>query len=239
MAHDAKSKGLHSLKAGKKKQHKHKRFGPDFPHTFLTLMPGCPGSKSFSPPPALQENTLVGADIHDFRCEGLSKNLVQNKSALMFWTLHRRACKPKCELANILNLPSLRVPQNEVGKRVLSLLLNSWSLSPKLLSLLSSLLCHVLAVLCFSVAFLLSFCSTVKVITLPISEPDLCIAGAGKLRIQRRFGDPCSTYFQVYENKKLSLSFAKKCDEIGESLPEMALSRKLSDPFGEGIAAKK
>ena len=35
--------------AGKKKQHKHKLFGPDFPRTFLTLTPGCPGVKKFLP----------------------------------------------------------------------------------------------------------------------------------------------------------------------------------------------
>ena len=36
------------LYAGKKK-HKHKLFGPDFPRTFLTLTPGCPGVKKFLP----------------------------------------------------------------------------------------------------------------------------------------------------------------------------------------------
>ena len=35
--------------SGKKKQHKHKFFGPDFPRTFLTLTPGCPGVKKFLP----------------------------------------------------------------------------------------------------------------------------------------------------------------------------------------------
>ena len=34
---------------GRKKQHKHKLFGPDFPWTFLTLTPGCPGVKKFLP----------------------------------------------------------------------------------------------------------------------------------------------------------------------------------------------
>ena len=48
------------------------------------------GSKSFSPPPGPQENALFGADVHDFRrgCpwpEGLSKNFVQKKFALIFW----------------------------------------------------------------------------------------------------------------------------------------------------------
>ena len=35
--------------SGKKKQHKHKLFGPDFPRTFLTLTPKCPGVKKFLP----------------------------------------------------------------------------------------------------------------------------------------------------------------------------------------------
>ena len=38
-----------ALESGKKKQHKHKLFGPDFPRTFLTLTPGCPGVKKFLP----------------------------------------------------------------------------------------------------------------------------------------------------------------------------------------------
>ena len=36
-------------KSGKKKQHKHKFFGPDFLRTFLTLTPGCPGVKTLLP----------------------------------------------------------------------------------------------------------------------------------------------------------------------------------------------
>ena len=35
--------------SGKKKQHKHKLFGPDFPRTFLTLTPECPGVEKFLP----------------------------------------------------------------------------------------------------------------------------------------------------------------------------------------------
>ena len=35
--------------SGKKKQHKHKLFGPDFLRTFLTLTPECPGVKKFLP----------------------------------------------------------------------------------------------------------------------------------------------------------------------------------------------
>ena len=37
------------LLSGKKKQHKHKLFGPDFPRTFMTLTPGRPGVKKFLP----------------------------------------------------------------------------------------------------------------------------------------------------------------------------------------------
>ena len=35
--------------SGKKRQHKHTLFGPDFPRIFLTLTPGCPGVKKFLP----------------------------------------------------------------------------------------------------------------------------------------------------------------------------------------------
>ena len=38
-----------SLLSGKKKQHKHKLFGPDSLRTFLTLTPGCPRVKKFLP----------------------------------------------------------------------------------------------------------------------------------------------------------------------------------------------
>ena len=34
---------------GRKKEHKHKLFGPDFPRRFLTLTLGCPGVKKFLP----------------------------------------------------------------------------------------------------------------------------------------------------------------------------------------------
>ena len=54
------------------------------------LRPNALGSKSFSPPPGPRENALFGADVHDFRRgrprpEGLSKNFVQKKFALIFW----------------------------------------------------------------------------------------------------------------------------------------------------------
>ena len=51
----------------KKQQHKYKLFGPNFLRICLTLAPACPGVKKFSPSPGLQENTLLGVDVHDFR----------------------------------------------------------------------------------------------------------------------------------------------------------------------------
>ena len=49
------------LISGKKKQHKHKLFGPDFPRTFLTLTPGRPWVKKFLP--------ITGAaEKRTFRC---------------------------------------------------------------------------------------------------------------------------------------------------------------------------
>ena len=71
------------------KLHKHKLFGPDFPRTFLTLTPGCPGVKKFLPITGAAEKRAFGADIHDFRrgClspEGFSKNFVQKMFVLIF-----------------------------------------------------------------------------------------------------------------------------------------------------------
>ena len=59
---------------------------------FWPLRPNAQGSKSFSPPPGPQENARFRADVHDFRRgrpwpEGLSKNFVQKKFALIFWPL--------------------------------------------------------------------------------------------------------------------------------------------------------
>ena len=45
----------------KKKQHKRRPFGPDFPRTSLTLTPGCPGVKKFLP-------TIGAAGKRTFRC---------------------------------------------------------------------------------------------------------------------------------------------------------------------------
>ena len=55
------------------KQHKHKLFGPDFPRTFLTLTPECPGVKKFLPTTGaagkthflVRTSTIFGADVHD------------------------------------------------------------------------------------------------------------------------------------------------------------------------------
>ena len=58
---------------GRKKQHKHKLFGPDFLRTFLTLTPGCPGVKKFLLTTGaagkthflVRTSTIFGADVHD------------------------------------------------------------------------------------------------------------------------------------------------------------------------------
>ena len=50
-----------SHRSGKEKQHKHKLYGPDFPRTFLTLTPGCPGVKKFLP-------ITVAAEKRTFWC---------------------------------------------------------------------------------------------------------------------------------------------------------------------------
>ena len=64
---------LHAIFQGRKKQHKHKLFGPDFPRTFLTLTPGRPWVKKFLPITGAAEkphflvrtSTIFGADVHD------------------------------------------------------------------------------------------------------------------------------------------------------------------------------
>ena len=48
---------------GKKKQHKHKLFGPDFPRTFLTLTPGCPGVQKFIPITGTAEKCTLFRDF--------------------------------------------------------------------------------------------------------------------------------------------------------------------------------
>ena len=81
------------IESGKKKQHKHKLFGPDFPRTFLTLTPGGPWVKKFLPITGAAEkthflvrtSTIFGADVHDPK--GFLKNFVQKKFALIFWPL--------------------------------------------------------------------------------------------------------------------------------------------------------
>ena len=80
------------LNSGKKKQHKHKLFGPDFPRTFLTLTPGCPGVKKFLP-------TTGAAGKHTFWCgrprlsartsmtRRVIEKLCPEKVCLIFWFL--------------------------------------------------------------------------------------------------------------------------------------------------------
>ena len=81
----------HSCKSGKKKQLKHKLFGPDFPRTFLTLTPGRPWVKSFSPSPGPQENPLFGADVHvlHVKIKGVifSKGVLQSEVLDEVWVL--------------------------------------------------------------------------------------------------------------------------------------------------------
>ena len=77
----------------KKKQHKHKLFGPDFPQTFLTLTPGCPRVKKFLPTTgaAGKRTFWCGRPCFSARTSMLSKNFVQKKFALIFWPLKRHA----------------------------------------------------------------------------------------------------------------------------------------------------
>ena len=64
---------IKTLVSGKKKQHKHKLFGPDFPRTSLTLTPGCPRVKKFLPTSGaagktrflVRTSTIFSADVHD------------------------------------------------------------------------------------------------------------------------------------------------------------------------------
>ena len=67
--------------SGKKKQHKHKRFSPNFPRTFLTLTPGCPGVKKFLP-------TTGATGKRTFRC---------GRPRFSAWTsMTRRVVKKLC-----------------------------------------------------------------------------------------------------------------------------------------------
>ena len=63
---------LPNLNSGKKKQHKRKLFGPDFPRTFLTLTPGRPWVKKFlhhrgrrKTQFLVRTSTIFAADVHD------------------------------------------------------------------------------------------------------------------------------------------------------------------------------
>ena len=79
--------------SGKKKQHKHKLFGPEFPRTFPTLTPECPGVKKFLP-------TTGAAGKRTFWCgrprfsarTSMTRRVVEKfptkKFALIFWPLN-------------------------------------------------------------------------------------------------------------------------------------------------------
>ena len=64
---------LTSLNSGKKNNINIDFYNPDFPRTFLTLMPGCPGVKKFLPTTGAAGKThilvrtsmIFGADVHD------------------------------------------------------------------------------------------------------------------------------------------------------------------------------
>ena len=79
-------------KSGKKKQHKHKLFGPDFPRTFLTLTPGRPGVKKFLPTTRAAGNRTFWCGRPRFSARTsmtrrVVKNFVQRKFALIFQEL--------------------------------------------------------------------------------------------------------------------------------------------------------
>ena len=83
---------LISLWSGKKKQHKHKLFGPDFPRTFLTLTPGRPWVKKFLPITGAAEKRTFWCGRPRFlprtsMTRRVLKNFVQKKFALIFWPL--------------------------------------------------------------------------------------------------------------------------------------------------------
>ena len=97
------------LSSGKKKQHKHKLFGLDFPRTFLTLTPGRPWVKKFLP-------ITVAAEKRTFWCgrprflartsmtRRVLEKLCTKKFALIFWPLlvnHRAIANSLCRV----NLP--------------------------------------------------------------------------------------------------------------------------------------
>ena len=70
--------GIPELVQGRKKQHKHRLFGPDFLRIFLTLTPGCPGGQKVSPHHRgrrkthflVRTSTIFSADVHDPKGRG-------------------------------------------------------------------------------------------------------------------------------------------------------------------------
>ena len=82
---------LQSKGAGKKKHHKHTLFGPNFPRTFLTLTPGCPGVKIFSPPPGPQETHF---SVRMSMTGRVLEKLCPEKVCVDFWFIReRQSCR--------------------------------------------------------------------------------------------------------------------------------------------------
>ena len=90
--HQHSAKSMFTFTSGKKKQHKHKLFGPDFPRTFLTLTPGWPGVKKFLPITGAAETRTFWCGRPRFLARtsmtrrGFEK-LCTKKFALIFWPL--------------------------------------------------------------------------------------------------------------------------------------------------------
>ena len=79
--------------SGKKKQHKHKLFGPDFPRTFLTLPPGRPWVKKFLPVTGATEKRTFWCGRPRFLARTsmtrrVFEKLCTKKFALIFWPLN-------------------------------------------------------------------------------------------------------------------------------------------------------
>ena len=79
------SQTLPAAKIREEKQHKHKLFGPDFPRTFLTLTPECPGVKKFLPTTGAAGKTHILARTSMTR--RVVEKLCKKKFALIFWPL--------------------------------------------------------------------------------------------------------------------------------------------------------
>ena len=78
--------------SGKKKQHKHKLLGPDFPRTFLTLTPGRPWVKKFLPITGAAEKRPFWCGRPRFSARTsmtrrVFEKVCTKKFALIFWPL--------------------------------------------------------------------------------------------------------------------------------------------------------